>query len=374
VDGPSTTGIIKQWYTPAQANCNGSTCSLTPGITLSYEMHTWRVQTWNHAGNGPWSDGMSFSTTLPTATPIFTPTSTATATSTETPTPTFTPTPYQTGPLTIDYTYDALNRLTSATYSDGRSFGYTYDPAGNVLELEKNLGPGTVVTTYTYDIANQLDTATENGVTWQYHYDANGSLIETLPDGTASSGANRYTYNVAGYLTQVELHNGSDWQMQAEMDYNGLGQRLSMDAADVISHYVLDGDQPLTADSSGNTTPSATWIFDPAETGTQVSFFLVIHVRQLHLILRALIKKLPSLSRTRKFYWSHCHPQNIHCLHRSRLRRIIRYSHYSIQIVYASARSHRRAIPWQVSVHGPVNHLHRRWMTGAVCAHTAQAR
>ncbi|MBN2116321.1 MAG: hypothetical protein JW730_07115 [Anaerolineales bacterium] len=156
-------------------------------------------------------------------------------------------------PLTIDYTYDALNRLTGATYSDGRNFGYTYDPAGNVLELQKNLGPGTIVTTYSYDAANQLATAVENGVTWQYHYDENGSLIETLPDGNAASGAKRYTYNTAGYLMQVEMHNGSGWNAQAEMDYNGLGQRLSMDAAGVIAHYVVDGNQPLTATSENTT-------------------------------------------------------------------------------------------------------------------------
>jgi YD repeat-containing protein len=156
--------------------------------------------------------------------------------------------------LTIDYTYDALRRLTSATYSDGRIFSYTYDPAGNVLELQKNLGPGTVVTTYTYDTANQLMTAAENGVTWQYHYDANGSLIETLPDGNATTGAKRYTYNAAGYLTQAEAHNGADWTTQSEMDYNGLGQRLSLDAAGVIAQYVLDGNQPLTSESGDNTT------------------------------------------------------------------------------------------------------------------------
>ena len=50
--------------------------------------------------------------------------------------------------LIIDYTYDPLNRLTSATYSDGRNFAYTYDASGNVLELEQNLGPGTIITTY----------------------------------------------------------------------------------------------------------------------------------------------------------------------------------------------------------------------------------
>ena len=75
-----------------------------------------------------------------------------------------------------------------------------------------------------------------------------------MPDGNATNGAKRYTYNPAGYLTQVEAHNGVDWNVQAEMDYNGLGQRLSMDAAGVIAHYVLDGDQPLTSESNGNTT------------------------------------------------------------------------------------------------------------------------
>jgi hypothetical protein len=33
-----------------------------------------------------------------------------------------------------------------------------------------------------------------------------------------------------------------------------LNQRLSMDAAGVIAHYVMDGDQPLTAETGGNNT------------------------------------------------------------------------------------------------------------------------
>jgi len=52
----------------------------------------------------------------------------------------------------------------------------------------------------------------------------------------------------------LEAHNGTGWDTQAEMDYNGLGQRLGMDAAGVIAHYAMDGDQPLTAESAGNTT------------------------------------------------------------------------------------------------------------------------
>jgi len=106
---------------------------------------------------------------------------------------------------------------------------------GNVLELKLNS-------------AEPCDT------TRQYIYDANGSLAEVLPNGNVASGAKRYTYNSAGNLVQVEAHNGTSWDTQAEMSYNGLGQRLSMASAGVISRYVMDGDQPLTAESVGNTT------------------------------------------------------------------------------------------------------------------------
>ncbi|MBK9008610.1 MAG: hypothetical protein IPM31_16665 [Anaerolineae bacterium] len=53
---------------------------------------------------------------------------------------------------------------------------------------------------------------------------------------------------------QLDAHNGLKWDRQAKMEYNGLGQRLSMDAAGVIATYVIDGDRPLTATSNGNTT------------------------------------------------------------------------------------------------------------------------
>ncbi len=147
----------------------------------------------------------------------------------------------QSSSLIIDYTYDPLNRLIAADYSDGRNFAYTYDAAGNVLELEQNLGPGTIITAYTYDEANQLETAQQGSTTWQYTYDANGSLI--------SDGVKNYTYDSANRLVQV-----SDQLSVTSLFYNGLGQRLSMDAAGVIATYVLDGDRPLTATSNNNTT------------------------------------------------------------------------------------------------------------------------
>jgi hypothetical protein len=55
--------LIKQWFTPAQASCNATTCSVTLTTQLGSGQHAWAVQTWNKAGYGPWSSPVSF--TLP---------------------------------------------------------------------------------------------------------------------------------------------------------------------------------------------------------------------------------------------------------------------------------------------------------------------
>ena len=207
-------------------------------------------------------------TETPSPTFVSSPTFTLLPTETLVPTETFTPLPTATlvlpaGPLTIDYTYDGLNRLKSAAYSDGRSFGYEYDVNGNTLEKRENLGTETVTTTYTYDAANQLVTAQENNssVIWYYHYDGNGSLVEVLPNNAPASGAKRYTYNMAGYLVQAEEYGDSGWQTQAEMSYSGTGQRLLMTAyaagQSATTRYTLDiveHSAPLVASSDSKDT------------------------------------------------------------------------------------------------------------------------
>jgi hypothetical protein len=60
VNGPSGTAVIQQWYTAAQANCNGTWCWVTNATTLPVGTNTWWVQTWNSAGYGPWSSGLTF--------------------------------------------------------------------------------------------------------------------------------------------------------------------------------------------------------------------------------------------------------------------------------------------------------------------------
>ncbi len=192
-------------------------------------------------------------TVTPTRTVTKTATITRTPTVTETPTPTatITPTLPPVGTVVIDYTYDPLNRLVEADYTDGTYFHYSYDATGNVVEYISTLDGQTSTTTYTYDEANQLLSSTQGGVTWTYTYDGNGSLIESSPSGGSQAGASRYTYNTAGYLTTVEKFDGTVWQDQAEMLYDGLGQRLSLTAwavgASATTQYVLDHGQVLTA-------------------------------------------------------------------------------------------------------------------------------
>jgi hypothetical protein len=65
VDGPSG-NVIKTWYTTDEANCNSSTCSVTPSTSLGGGSHTWWIQTYNSVGYGPWSDPMTFTAPTPT--------------------------------------------------------------------------------------------------------------------------------------------------------------------------------------------------------------------------------------------------------------------------------------------------------------------
>lgn len=59
VNGPSG-NLLMQWY-EASAVCSGGTCSITPAtILIPGSTYTWQVRGYNAAGNGPWSNLVSF--------------------------------------------------------------------------------------------------------------------------------------------------------------------------------------------------------------------------------------------------------------------------------------------------------------------------
>jgi len=82
VDDSTTQGKIAQWYKAEEVGCaNGGICSLTPTTSLAEGEGTWWVQTWNDAGEGPWSAAKNFKvvrnqTTVPVAATLISPSGT----------------------------------------------------------------------------------------------------------------------------------------------------------------------------------------------------------------------------------------------------------------------------------------------------------
>jgi hypothetical protein len=66
VTGPSGS-VVDTGYT-AEEVCSGDTCSVTPDTTLTAGEYTWKVQTWNSYGYGPWSSEASFTVSLDSGT------------------------------------------------------------------------------------------------------------------------------------------------------------------------------------------------------------------------------------------------------------------------------------------------------------------
>jgi hypothetical protein len=52
--------IIEHWYSDIEANCTTTTCSITPDFQLAGGEVQWRIKSANLAGEGPWSETLSF--------------------------------------------------------------------------------------------------------------------------------------------------------------------------------------------------------------------------------------------------------------------------------------------------------------------------
>ncbi len=63
VNSGSSSPLILTWFTASEAGCSSGTgtCSATPATSLASGAGAWWIQTRNSAGDGPWSDAMTFS-------------------------------------------------------------------------------------------------------------------------------------------------------------------------------------------------------------------------------------------------------------------------------------------------------------------------
>jgi RHS repeat-associated protein len=88
---------------------------------------------------------------------------------------------------TITYRYDSAYRLTTVAYPRGATTKYTYDPDGNVRSVTSTLS-GATQDAFTYDAMDRLTSATltvaGKSYTTLYHYDPASNLDSiTYPDG-----------------------------------------------------------------------------------------------------------------------------------------------------------------------------------------------
>ena len=148
----------------------------------------------------------------------------------------------------VDYTYDAVKRLTSeaVTQSVGnRSTAWTYDAVGNRLTQSKTVTSGTANTAYTYDTDDRLktETASVTGVvtgttpgTTNYTYDDQGNLTrKQAPDGTTD-----YTYDSYNHMVQLTDANGIN-QYTYTYDGTRLSQTNQANTANAVTtRYLVD--------------------------------------------------------------------------------------------------------------------------------------
>jgi RHS repeat-associated protein len=130
------------------------------------------------------------------------------------------------GGRTVDYTYDALNRLTQEKMVGGvtgeRTIDYTYDLAGNRLTRSDSVSG--LVTNYSYDDNNRLQSLTEGNQPTTFTYDDNGSLLQRS-NGTETVD---YEWMNDGENRLVEVRNSeAGGTTQTQFVYDAFGNRVA---------------------------------------------------------------------------------------------------------------------------------------------------
>jgi RHS repeat-associated protein len=111
----------------------------------------------------------------------------------------------------VSYTINEVGRLTSRV-ENGLTTGYSYDPAGNLLHINR---PAVAPDNFTYDARDRMITATENNGVAQFTYDGNGVMKELKnPRGKST------TWSLTGFGHQ-----------STETDPRGITRTQTVDSA-----------------------------------------------------------------------------------------------------------------------------------------------
>jgi RHS repeat-associated protein len=138
--------------------------------------------------------------------------------------------------LNASFGYDALYRLTSASYSGGKSYIYTYDYYGNLTTAKEN---GSTIFNRTYTAKNQINSTS-------FDYDNRGNLIKAP--------GFEYEWDRQNQLSAVKLDSG---ETASTHMYNERGLRLKSSRIPAPSITIISPSAGETWHKNG--TYSITW-------------------------------------------------------------------------------------------------------------------
>ncbi len=149
---------------------------------------------------------------------------------------------------TVEYTYDALERLTSETVTVGSEVSvttYTYDSNSNRLSMTRD----GEVTNYTYNSLNQITQAGDVSYTW----DNAGNLVSQSRNGVIAA---TYTYDCHNRMISANVNNISG-NIDESYTYDYLGNRTSKTTNGETTYFTTDlstgYSQVLKAENSSET-------------------------------------------------------------------------------------------------------------------------
>jgi RHS repeat-associated protein len=144
----------------------------------------------------------------------------------------------------IAYSYDPVDRLTSATNSAQPNENYSFDGVGNRTASHLSAS-------YGYQPFNKLTST----ATATYSYDNNGNLLSKID----ASGTTNFSWTEENQLKQVTLPNG----VTVNYKYDALGRRIQRTTSGGANErYVYDG-QDVMLDLNADWSVATTYLNDP---------------------------------------------------------------------------------------------------------------
>ena len=136
---------------------------------------------------------------------------------------------------TTTYTYDALNRVLTATNPAGQTITYGYDEVGNETSITY---PGNLTVTSTYDKAKRLKSVTDwNNRVTNYSYDTDGRMGSfTLPNGVVAT----MGYDAASRANHIDHTIGATTIAAFDYTFDHVGNRKTKVSATGTESYVYD--------------------------------------------------------------------------------------------------------------------------------------